>query len=126
VGMPAVTVSELHLDIPNEKLIAGTYSRSMWSYDVSWMEPIIEDPDDTGIADEKLHELHVYPNPVETIAYVDAQINDKVYVYANNGALIYQGQVTNMSGQTAVDLSSLRAGVYFLQVEDAITRIIVQ
>jgi len=49
-----------------------------------------------------------------------------VYVYANNGALIYQGQVTNMSGQTAVDLSSLRAGVYFLQVEDAITRIIVQ
>ncbi|MBK9590086.1 MAG: hypothetical protein IPO32_00890 [Crocinitomicaceae bacterium] len=33
--MPVVTVTELALDIPNQKLIAGTFSRSMFSYDVS-------------------------------------------------------------------------------------------
>ena len=126
VGLPAVTVSELHLDLPNEKLIAGTYSRSMWSYDVSWMEPIVEEPDNSGIESLNIEPLQVYPNPVIDIAYIEAQVNDQIHVYANNGALIYHTKVVEMNGKTAVDLSKLKTGIYFLQRGQAAARILVK
>lgn len=126
VGLPAVTVSELHLDLPNEKLVAGTYSRSMWSYDISWMEPIVEEPDDSGIESLNIKPLEVYPNPVIDIAYIEAEVNDQIHVYANNGALIYHTKVVEMNGKTAVDLSKLKTGIYFLQRGQAVARILVK
>jgi photosystem II stability/assembly factor-like uncharacterized protein len=125
VGLPAVTVSELHLDLPNEKLIAGTFSRSMWSYDVSWMEPIVEEPDDSGLESLEMEPLNVYPNPVTDIAFVDAKPNEPIYVYATNGALIYHTNLGQINGKTAVDLSKLKSGIYFLQTDKALARIIV-
>lgn len=116
VGMPFATVSELHLDLPNEKLIAGTYSRSMWSYDVSWMYE--EDPiDDTGIEEfGKLNRINVYPNPVEDVVYFKAVTGNQLEIFDESGKLVRTEKVLHLNGFSQVNLADLKTGIYFFRV----------
>lgn len=116
VGMPFVTVSELHLDTENEKLIAGTYSRSMWSYDVSWMEPIIDEPDDTGIDEVSNAKLKLYPNPAGEVVYFDVTDEDRVQIFDQSGRLVMTQKVYHLNGFSQVNLSGLKTGIYSFRV----------
>ena len=118
-GLPFATVSELHLDIPNEKLIAGTFSRSMWSYDVSWMEPIIDEVDDTGIEDEEKATLTLYPNPVVDVVYFAPVENDFIELFDAQGKLVLREKVYHLNGFSQVNLSNLKTGIYFFKVGTA-------
>lgn len=113
VGLPFVTVSELHLDFENEKLIAGTYARSIWSYDVSWMAEI-EEPDDTKIAEEKLHALHVYPNPVKDIVHFQLVDADNLLVFDQSGKFVFSKKIQQKNTYSQVNLSELATGVYYI------------
>ena len=113
VGMPVVTVSELHLDAENEKLIAGTFSRSMWSYDVSWMEPIEVVIDDAGIKEtQPKNKLTLYPNPAQNEVYFDPVEEDQMEIYSLDGKSFGVHQIVHLNGCSKVNLSFLQTGTY--------------
>jgi hypothetical protein len=103
------------MDVPNEKLIAGTYSRSMWSYDVSWLDDVIVDPpDDSGIDDLSLNnKLTFYPNPVEDIVYFDSVKENEIKIYATNGQLVTTESILHLNGYSKLNLGHLSPGLYY-------------
>lgn len=115
IGMPAVTVSELHLDDVNKKLIAGTFSRSIWSYDVSWMEPIVID--DSGF--EELTEptkLLLYPNPVVDFVYFGTVSDHEMQVFSTEGKHVGSFAINHLNGVSNVNLVALKPGLYFYKI----------
>lgn len=126
VGLPFATVSELHLDEPNEKLIAGTYSRSIWSYDISWMYD--EDPpiDDTGIENEETIKIITYPNPATDFVYFETVEADKMSLYNQAGQLVLSEKIHHLSGYSKVNLSGVKTGIYFFKVGKSSGSIIIK
>ena len=113
VGMPVLTVSELHLDAANEKLIAGTFSRSIWSYDVSWMEPIVVVVDDAGMEENPMmNKLTLYPNPVLDEVFFDRVEEDQMQLYSLDGKSVGIHQIIHLNGSSKVNLSHLKTGTY--------------
>jgi photosystem II stability/assembly factor-like uncharacterized protein len=108
--MPVVTVTELALDIPNQKLIAGTFSRSMFSYDVSWLDNIV---DPSAINQNEQAGVKVYPNPVQELIYFEGLIDEKVEVFDAAGKLVFILELTESNG--SINVNALRPGVYYYQ-----------
>ncbi len=115
VGLPFTTVNELRLDALNMKLIAGTYSRSMWSYDISWLEEI-EENDNVGISEEEVKPLNIYPNPVKDILYLEKTEGSEVLIYNQQGKLILRKPIIQSNNFNQVDLSKLNKGIYYIKV----------
>tara|TARA_B110000046_G_C13025231_1_gene413634 strand:- start:4737 stop:7358 length:2622 start_codon:yes stop_codon:yes gene_type:complete len=126
VGLPFVTVSELHMDAPNEKLIAGTYSRSIWSYDVSWIYE--EDPpiDDTGIDSEQNTKIIAYPNPATDHVYFETVEPDLIEIYSQTGQLVLSEKVHHLNGYSKVNLAGVKTGIYFFRVGQSSGSIIIK
>ena len=122
--MPLCTISELELDIPNKKLIAGTYSRSMWSYDVSWLTNLDGPPFGTGIAESEEDQFVCYPNPVEDLLYFCGISDAEIVVYDLNGRQLLNKKVVDLGNYQQINLGSLPAGTYVLQVGDKRKKII--
>lgn len=118
-NLPLVTMSELDVDLDNEKLVAGTYSRSMYSYDISWV--FDNDVEPVGITEnEKV--LNCYPNPVENVLHFDKNKLTEFDLYNVHGQLIFSQKIS--ANQTHVDLSQLSFGTYFLKSEGYFAKII--
>ena len=64
-------------------------------------------------------EARVYPNPAESEVVVEGPAHYQVQVYDLEGRRLQQ--VANLSTRSAVDVSSLRPGVYLLQLTDTDT-----
>jgi photosystem II stability/assembly factor-like uncharacterized protein len=115
-GLPFVTARELKLDIPNSKLICGTYSRSMFSYDISWIDNL--DADYTGINSNSETELSIYPNPTTEIITIKNGTQGEFKVYNAKGQL-----VLNYNRKTKSDfilnVSALPKGIYVYELNDA-------
>lgn len=115
VGLPFATVSELHLDLPNKKLVAGTYSRSMWSYDVAWMFEE-EEVDDTGLDDYGTQKhIKTYPNPATDVVYFESVSEDEIFLFDQQGRLVLKQQINHLNNYSKVDLSTLQAGLYYFK-----------
>lgn len=111
VDMPVVTVTELDLDIPNKKLIAGTFSRSMFSYDISWIDNIV---DPTTIAEnQNVESVKIYPNPVVDVLNFEGLKSKTVLLYDLKGNLLLTKEISATNGYGSVDLTFLPPGVYF-------------
>ena len=122
VGLPFATVSELELDIPNKKLIAGTFSRSIWSYDVTWMDQII---DQTGIAEEvDENQISFYPNPIVDIVYFKGVQDEMIYLYDTKGNLIIKQKMMLSQNSCQADLSWLPTGIYFYRSGKSVGKIV--
>ena len=126
VGMPACSISELDLDIPNKKLIAGTYSRSMWSYDISWMDSLGGTTPGASIAATNETQLQTYPNPVTDLLYFRGLESDIVTVYDQGGRQISQEKVMDFGNYQQINLSNLNAGAYIIIADKKRKKIIVQ
>ncbi len=71
----------------------------------------------TGIYNEKMGSVNIYPNPVKDILYIDAlDINTafQVEIHDANGKLVYKGPMVQQ--KNSIDVSALRTGVYFIKV----------
>ncbi len=111
-NIPSITVSEVDLDLVNEKLIAGTYGRSMWSYDVTFLEL---DQVQVGIKDHSAN-FYVYPNPANTKLHV-GQIESfsNLQIFNANGQQVET--IATKPGQTTIDLSKWKKGMYTIKNE---------
>ena len=63
--------------------------------------------------------LALYPNPASSVVNLVNKTNislEKMMIYDINGKLVNQTDLRNMQGERAVDVSSLAAGVYMVQI----------
>lgn len=119
-NLPLVTVSELDVDIENEKLIAGTYSRSMYSYDIAWVfDNVVEPPVGLNEFDKS---FECYPNPVQDILHFNNEGLSQFNLYNVHGQLVFSQAVT--PNQTQIDLSKLHRGTYFMKSEGYFSKIV--
>jgi len=118
-NLPLVTMSELDVDHDNEKLVAGTYSRSMYSYDISWVFDTDVEP--VGLT-ENGKVLNCYPNPVENTLHFEKNKLTQFDLYNVHGQLMFSQKIN--SNQTHIDLSQLSFGTYFLKSEGYFSKII--
>ena len=63
-----------------------------------------------SVEENRLPKLTVYPNPVKDIMYIPVQY-ERGFLFDNSGKVIFK-----LSGKQQINLSGLKAGVYFLTV----------
>ncbi len=114
-GLPFVTARELRLDVINSKLICGTYSRSMFSYDVSWIDNL--DADYTGINTNSETKLSIYPNPATDIITIKDGTVGEFKLFNVKGQLVLN-HTNSTQGDFTLDLSDLTKGVYVYKLND--------
>jgi photosystem II stability/assembly factor-like uncharacterized protein len=111
VDIPLVTVSDIEIDYANQKLIAGTFSRSMYSYDISSILSLV------NINENAPLNLSVYPNPANHQIHITTQSKGGFNLYNANGQLVLSESIT--SKNTTISISNLKNGVYFYQFNTA-------
>lgn len=111
-GMPTVTIAALDINATNQRLIAGTFGRSMWSYDISWALGLEEKGEETA--------LLIFPNPVKD-QFELGESFESVQLFSLDGRLIkdfgnvYQGE--------KLDVSGIDRGNYLLKADERSTQI---
>jgi len=109
--LPATIVNDLDLHPDNRELLAGTFGRSMWTYDLP-TEPI------TSTADIASDMLTLFPNPVrDRLSVTLANISpvESAAVHDNAGRVIQTWQGL----PDIVDVSDLPAGMYHFRITTA-------
>lgn len=111
-NLPLVTISELDVDLENERLIAGTYSRSIYSYDISWLLETTEPEEPVGLGEHSTA-LEFYPNPVQDVLHFEQGQLSTIRLFNIHGQLVLSTNLTKT--QSTIDLSQLSTGTYFLK-----------
>jgi photosystem II stability/assembly factor-like uncharacterized protein len=112
--LPGVIVNDLKLHIPTNTLVAGTYGRSMYSYDLSQL-------DNVGL-EESAHNLEfaLFPNPADEQIQVQlAQHFNGLISYSiidAKGSTVLTGTLTEVSATHSLILAPLASGKYLLEV----------
>lgn len=107
IDLPMCTMTELALDIPNKKLILGTFARSMYAYDLSWIESFDVG---VGINENNAKVMHMYPNPATDFIKIIAAPNSPYQIFNMLGKLVKSG--TWINENTPIDVSDLVKGSY--------------
>lgn len=109
--LPTIVTADIEFDLANSKLIAGTFSRSIWSIDIADLAspPVgIEDLNNNFSMD-----FTIYPNPVRnSLQLKDIELNsiEGYSIYNMNGQVIQEATALNSS----INVEELSAGTYFL------------
>jgi len=111
--LPFVTAQELRLDIPNSKLICGTYSRSMFSYDISWIDNL--DTDYTGLNSNTENEMSIYPNPAKNNITIQNGTQGEFKLFNIKGQVVLNHNTTK-KGDFTLNVSALHKGIYFYEL----------
>ncbi len=114
VNLPLVTISDIEIDYTNQKLIAGTYSRSVFSYDISWIDNL--GTDFTGLKEQTSFKLNVYPNPVTNQLTINSTQKGWFKLFDANGRLVLQKNINNQT--TTISVINLPKGVYFYKLNN--------
>ncbi len=118
LGMPVIAVYDLDFDSVNHKLLAGTYARSLMSYDVDSMLYVApkDTTADTTFVNEIANDFYkVFPNPASEVVNIIAKNNDAsstVTVYNSEGKAVAITILKNR--ETTLDVSKMTNGVYYL------------
>jgi len=104
-NFPISVVADLDIYEVQNKLIAGTYGRSMWSYDLNWY---------TGLNEAELASFTVYPNPATDKIRLNVS-SEYVKIIASDGRIVWS-QNTYTENQE-IDLSGIRSGIYIIQTD---------
>jgi len=121
VDLPLVTVSELDVDVENEKLIAGTYSRSMYSYPINWLFEDTQPP--VGVTEDVQIDFEVYPNPFSNLIEIKHPEPNLIEIFNVHGQIVYS---TNTLESKQVNLSHLSTGTYFIKIGQKTKKIVKQ
>lgn len=104
-NFPVSVVSALDIDEVNNKLIAGTFGRSMWSYDLNWY---------IGLTEASLSKGIVYPNPVIDQLNIPEKVQF-AQIIATGGKVVWEQN--GQSDSVQVDVSFLPAGLYLVRTD---------
>jgi hypothetical protein len=113
--LPMTIVRDLKLHEPTNTLYAGTFGRSMHSYDLS---NIILNVNETLLANAA---IRLYPNPSASVVTVEHLItsNGSIYLYdqfGRNIKTVYDGNLADSQNLT-FSIDGISSGVYFVQLK---------
>ncbi len=113
--LPYTVIRDLKLHVPTNKLYAGTYGRSMYSFDMS---SIVLSTENELFSPEA---IKVYPNPTSSVITIEtnaAPLN-AISIYDVHGKLIksISERKLNVSQKIDVNIEALPVGVYFVKIQ---------
>lgn len=114
-GLPTVTVDAIDVNLTDRKLIAGTFGRSMWSYDISAV---------LGIQETELEaEALVYPNPSNGSIKFSEQIGD-LRIYSSEGKLVLE--IKDYQSGENISIEHIDAGYYVIEMDGKSVNLIIE
>lgn len=117
-GMPTVTISALDINFDEQKLVAGTFGRSLWTYDISWTLTNV------GLEEAEADIKNwIYPNPVKDYLEVRKGVST-LEILTLDGRLVMSRE--NVSAGDKIDITSLRNGYYLVRLDGASMKIKVE
>ena len=120
-NMPMIPVNDIAIDYPANRLIAGTFARSMQSFDIdSIVTPLVTGSREIYVEDQ----LNIYPNPARDFVNInsgDLNINS-VNVLSLNGKLVQQ--IRGFNGKQRIDVSQMESGIYLLDLDYGDVRLV--
>jgi hypothetical protein len=115
-GFPNVRVDMLDINPSNNKVVAGTHGRTMFT--TIW-------DDSNSVNDLVLTEFKMYPNPATNFVNIEVKDDNLRYLLFDlNGKLLLQGNL--ISGKQQIDISVLSGGYYLMQVGNEIKKLLVK
>jgi hypothetical protein len=113
-NLPNVSVTDLEINLVDNKIIAGTYGRGAWQCNI---------PTQSSLANEtfEMENIAIYPNPNKGIFNISmGTITPKtIIVYDLIGKIIYsKSEFENNQSSVLFDISDVSAGVYFVKIYD--------
>ncbi len=106
-NMPLMTVPDIEIDHAAQRLVAGTFARSIMSYPLA--DFLAQAP--VGITDNEANYRSTYPNPANDKVFFsvgDEAVN--LQIFSSSGHLVKS--VKNYSNSMSVDISELGSGTY--------------
>ena len=117
-SMPFIPVNDMTFNKPEKTLVAGTFGRSINTYDLSKIIELLSNPESTE--DFLSDNIKIYPNPFTDFIRIESEESiDRIAIYSASGAVVYTSKFTS-----SVDLSSLPGGVYFVELASAKSKIL--
>ncbi len=106
-NLPIATVSDLDIDFENKRLVAGTFGRSIWSYNLSfWINT-------SSINEKELAKL-ISPNPVsEEIEFQENAL--EINIVDLQGNLVLSKK--NVLKGEKIDVKNLKDGIYMIEID---------
>ncbi len=108
-----VAVYDIELNTIENKLIAGTFARGIWTMglnEITEVEEIIRTDD--GV-------LSLYPNPVKDILHF--KLNEIKVIEAtltnSNGQIVYSDKIASSDSKFSLPVQSLPDGIYWVEAK---------
>lgn len=115
-NMPVFPVFDIDYDSVNAKLIAGTFARSMMSYDLSNI--FKKDSIPIGLNEELfLSEMNIYPIPAKTSVTINLPsqyLYERIAIVNTNGQRMHAAN--RPSNKEQIEIDNWNNGVYFILV----------
>lgn len=111
-NLPNVSVTDLEINLVDNKIIAGTYGRGAWQCNIPVQESLSNQP-------FEMENIAIYPNPSKGIFNVSIRtITPKtIVVYDIIGKIVcFKDEFQNNQSNVLLDLSSVSNGVYFVKI----------
>lgn len=118
-NLPNVPIVDLRLHQPTHTLVAATYGRSMYSFDLDQL---------VGIGDRKMNvygTLSLYPVPAtHYICLEDFRVNTptEYAIYNATGHALKSGTINSGEPGIKIQIGDLKPGIYILRVFDEMIR----
>lgn len=79
-----------------------------------------------GVSEARMHQLRVFPNPADEALYIESDLEFSHYRITDaGGRLIMDGSPASRLN-TRIDISMLQAGIYFIEIDEAVARFTVK
>jgi len=112
-NLPNVPIVDIDFHQPTRTIIAATYGRSMYTFNVDQLVSV----------NNNYHEksdIIIHPNPVDRALNVDCHFDKDVVLYkivTLDGKEVIKGELNKRSHQQ-IEVSHLHAGIFILQISD--------
>lgn len=112
-NMPYIVVLDLHIDHQLNTLLAGTFARSVMSYDLGGIP--VSAP--TTQVQSGQPAVSIYPNPASGIMYFSTMSAEVEHwtVYSATGAQLREGRFEPGQSQSSINVDDWQPGVYLLK-----------
>ncbi len=114
-NLPNVPIVDLRFHQPTRNLVAATYGRSMYTFNVDQLVGI---PSVTDINDDT---WSVFPNPAKDRIWIRYELAGKALNYqiiSSNGKLVCKGNFFSGSAPFRIKLTDLPPGIYLMEIID--------
>lgn len=117
--LPSIDITEIDIDYDNNKLIAGTFGRSMWSYDISFLNL---GEYTASLSEDTKTSIQLYPNPTTDFITIESDYLGEISIFDLSGKLVKKFN-KNSNSQT-FSISELRNAIYLMKAGDKVVRLV--